>query len=200
MQKTRRGGSSAQSANVPHACATPAPPVKRAKRRLLEPTAADIRPRWRSTALIFLAGYLAPALEWELFLRGALLPELVVFNGEVYRLFTAMFLHGSLGSRILQHLCDIHRRPNGRADFRACSLSADLSAGRLDRLGGQFGFGRAGGRVGGRVGGRLRHLRGARRAPVSASRRLRQRARTAAAHGHPDRHQSADRLLARLAH
>lgn len=46
--------------------------------------------------LIFLAGYLLPQLELELFLRGALLPELVVFNGEVYRLFTAMFLHGSL--------------------------------------------------------------------------------------------------------
>ena len=47
-------------------------------------------------ALIFLAGYLMPQLEQELFLRGALLPQLVVFHGEVYRLFTAMFLHGSL--------------------------------------------------------------------------------------------------------
>ncbi len=46
--------------------------------------------------LIFLAGYLSPRLEWELLLRGALAPEPVVFNGEVYRLFTAMFLHGSL--------------------------------------------------------------------------------------------------------
>lgn len=47
--------------------------------------------------LIYLAGFLLPALDWELFLRGALIPQLVVMEGEVYRLFTAMFLHGSLG-------------------------------------------------------------------------------------------------------
>ncbi len=47
--------------------------------------------------LIYLAGFLAPELEWELFLRGASIPQLVVVEGEVYRLFTAMFLHGSLG-------------------------------------------------------------------------------------------------------
>ncbi len=45
----------------------------------------------------FLAGFLMPELEWELFLRGALIPQLVAGQGEVYRLFTAMFLHGSLG-------------------------------------------------------------------------------------------------------
>ena len=48
-------------------------------------------------ALIFLAGYLSPELEWELFLRGALIHQLVVTQEEVYRLLTAMFLHGSLG-------------------------------------------------------------------------------------------------------
>ncbi|MCY3833154.1 MAG: rhomboid family intramembrane serine protease [Chloroflexi bacterium] len=48
-------------------------------------------------AFIFLAGFLAPALELELFLRGALIPRLVVGEGEVYRLLTAMFLHGNLG-------------------------------------------------------------------------------------------------------
>ncbi len=48
-------------------------------------------------ATIFLAGYLTPELEWELFLRGAMIPQLVVAQREVYRLFTAMFLHGSLG-------------------------------------------------------------------------------------------------------
>ena len=47
--------------------------------------------------LLYAVGYLAPALEIELFLRGALIPQLVVGQGEVYRLFTAMFLHGSLG-------------------------------------------------------------------------------------------------------
>ena len=47
--------------------------------------------------LIYLAGYLSPQLDWELFLRGALIPQAVVLDGEVYRLFTAMFLHGSLG-------------------------------------------------------------------------------------------------------
>ena len=48
-------------------------------------------------ALIFLAGFLMPELEWELFLRGALIPKLVVAEGEVYRLLTAMFLHGGIG-------------------------------------------------------------------------------------------------------
>ncbi len=47
--------------------------------------------------LIFLAGFLSPELDLQLFLRGALIPQLVVAHGEVYRLFTAMFLHGSLG-------------------------------------------------------------------------------------------------------
>ena len=47
--------------------------------------------------LIFMVGYLAPELEWELFLRGALIPQLVIADSEFYRLFTAMFLHGSLG-------------------------------------------------------------------------------------------------------
>ena len=48
-------------------------------------------------ALVYLAGFVSQPLEWELFLRGALFPRLVVEYGEVYRLFTAMFLHGSLG-------------------------------------------------------------------------------------------------------
>lgn len=47
--------------------------------------------------LIFLAGFLSPALEWELFLQGALIPQLVVEQTQVYRLLTAMFLHASLG-------------------------------------------------------------------------------------------------------
>ena len=73
----------------------PPPAAKRAKPRLLD------RPLLTYAlaavnALIFLAGYLAPTLEWELFLRGALLPQAVVFGGEAHRLFTAMFLHGSL--------------------------------------------------------------------------------------------------------
>lgn len=50
-----------------------------------------------ANALIFLAGFLSQALELELLLRGALMPELVVAQGEFYRLLTAMFLHGSLG-------------------------------------------------------------------------------------------------------
>ena len=48
-------------------------------------------------ALVYLAGFVSQPLEWELFLRGALFPRLVVEYGEAYRLFTAMFLHGSLG-------------------------------------------------------------------------------------------------------
>lgn len=48
-------------------------------------------------SLIFLLGLAAPELEWELFLRGALIPRLISENGELYRLLTAMFLHGSMG-------------------------------------------------------------------------------------------------------
>lgn len=48
-------------------------------------------------ALIFLAGFLSPNLKVELLQAGALSPLLVVTQGEYYRLFTAMFLHASLG-------------------------------------------------------------------------------------------------------
>ena len=73
----------------------PQPAVKRPRIRLVD------RPLLTYAlaainGLIFLAGYLSPRLEWELLLRGALIPEPVIFDGEVYRLFTAMFLHGSL--------------------------------------------------------------------------------------------------------
>ncbi len=47
--------------------------------------------------LIYLVGFLEPQVERELFLGGALIPQLVVHHGEFYRLITAMFLHGSLG-------------------------------------------------------------------------------------------------------
>ena len=46
---------------------------------------------------IYLAGFLSPMLELELFLRGAMIPQLVVGHGELYRLVSAMFLHASLG-------------------------------------------------------------------------------------------------------
>ena len=47
--------------------------------------------------LVFLAGFLQPSLEWELLLRGALISQAIVVDGEFYRLLTAMFLHGSPG-------------------------------------------------------------------------------------------------------
>ena len=50
-----------------------------------------------ANALIFLLGFLSQELEYELLLGGALIPELVAGQGEVYRLLTALFLHGSLG-------------------------------------------------------------------------------------------------------
>ena len=48
-------------------------------------------------ALIFLAGYLSPQMDIQLFVGGALYPPAVVEGGEIYRLLTAMFLHGSVG-------------------------------------------------------------------------------------------------------
>ena len=72
------------------------------KRRKPPPGAPEDRPflTWALMAvnvLIFLAGFLSPELDWELFLRGALIPGFVVAEGEFYRMFTAMFLHGSPG-------------------------------------------------------------------------------------------------------
>ena len=73
-----------------------------AQRRKPPPRAREDQP-WLTyalmtlNALIFLAGFFSPELEWEFILRGALIPKRVVAEGEVYRLLTAMFLHGSLG-------------------------------------------------------------------------------------------------------
>ncbi len=67
------------------------PPRPRADRPLLTYALMALN------GLIFLAGFLLPELEWQLFLGGALIPQLVVEELQVYRLFTAMFLHGSLG-------------------------------------------------------------------------------------------------------
>lgn len=47
--------------------------------------------------LIFLAGFASEAVDRTLFIQGALFPPYVVELGQVYRLFTAMFLHGSVG-------------------------------------------------------------------------------------------------------
>ncbi len=47
-------------------------------------------------ALIFAAMMLSVEIEREFMLHGALFPPLVVYQGQVYRLFTAMFLHGGL--------------------------------------------------------------------------------------------------------
>ncbi len=46
---------------------------------------------------IFLAGFASPAIEGELFVSGSLFPPFVALEGQVYRLLTAMFLHGSVG-------------------------------------------------------------------------------------------------------
>ncbi len=48
-------------------------------------------------AAIYAAGYFLPELGSTLLLQGALIPSAVVDHGQVYRLFTAMFLHASLG-------------------------------------------------------------------------------------------------------
>ena len=75
--------------------AAPQPAVERQQPRLVDRPLLTIA-LMAINGLIFLAGYVSPQLEWELFLRGALIPAPVVFDGEFYRLFTAMFLHGSL--------------------------------------------------------------------------------------------------------
>ncbi len=47
--------------------------------------------------LIYLAGWLLPELGTQLLVQGALIPTAVIEGGQVYRLFTAMFLHASPG-------------------------------------------------------------------------------------------------------
>ncbi len=44
---------------------------------------------------IFLAGYASQTMRQDLFVAGSLFPPYVVEQGELYRLFTVMFLHGS---------------------------------------------------------------------------------------------------------
>jgi len=44
--------------------------------------------------LIFLAGFLSPDIDQQLFIEGSLFPPYVVEGNQLYRLFTAMFLHG----------------------------------------------------------------------------------------------------------
>ena len=46
---------------------------------------------------VFLAGFASPAIEGQLFVNGSLFPPFVALEGQVYRLLTAMFLHGSIG-------------------------------------------------------------------------------------------------------
>ena len=46
--------------------------------------------------LIFAAMMLSAEIERQFMIHGALFPPLVVYQGQVYRLFTAMFLHGGL--------------------------------------------------------------------------------------------------------
>ena len=48
-------------------------------------------------AVIFLAGFLSREIEGQLFVGGSLFPPFVVLEGQVYRLLSAMFLHGSIG-------------------------------------------------------------------------------------------------------
>lgn len=47
-------------------------------------------------AAIFAAMLASPAVQRELYVHGSLFAPLVISEGQVYRLFTAMFLHGSL--------------------------------------------------------------------------------------------------------
>ncbi len=46
--------------------------------------------------LIFIAGLVSSDVDQQLFVLGALFPPFVIEGGEVYRLFTAMFLHGDI--------------------------------------------------------------------------------------------------------
>ncbi len=46
---------------------------------------------------VYLAGWLLPELGTQLLVAGALIPAAVIEGGQVYRLFTAMFLHASPG-------------------------------------------------------------------------------------------------------
>jgi rhomboid protease GluP len=46
--------------------------------------------------LIFVAGFVSPTIDQQVFIFGALFPPYVIENSEIYRLFTVMFLHGDV--------------------------------------------------------------------------------------------------------
>jgi rhomboid protease GluP len=46
--------------------------------------------------LVFLAGYISQDIRLQLYVEGALFPPSVVEGNQIYRLFTAMFLHGDI--------------------------------------------------------------------------------------------------------
>lgn len=48
-------------------------------------------------AALFLAGFISPEIDGRLFVDGSLFPPFIVLEGQVYRLLSAMFLHGSIG-------------------------------------------------------------------------------------------------------
>ncbi|MCY4465838.1 MAG: rhomboid family intramembrane serine protease [Chloroflexi bacterium] len=68
-----------------------APPQLRAERPLLTYLLVAL------LVAIYLAGWLLPELGRQLLLQGALIPTAIIEGGQVYRLFTAMFLHASPG-------------------------------------------------------------------------------------------------------
>jgi len=80
------------SGNIP----TGTPPQRKRVQRLPQDRPYLSYALMAINALIFLAGFLSPDVEETLFVAGSLFPPFVVEGSEVYRLFTAMFLHADV--------------------------------------------------------------------------------------------------------
>ena len=148
----------------------------------------------------FLAGFLMPELEWELFLRGALIPQLVAGQGEVYRLFTAMFLHGSLGHVFFNvyALYIVGRSVEpifGRIRFLLIYLLGGLTGSALS-----LALGGLDGASVGASGAVFAIFRRPSCAFISTQRRIRECSGSIASHGISHRDKSGDWIRARLAH
>ena len=133
-------------------------------------------------------------------LAGALIPERVAAQGEVYRLLTAMFLHGSLGHIFFNAYAIYFVGRTVEPIFGRVRYLLIFLLGGFNRVGRQPGFGRAPKLVSRLIGGGLRHLCGRGSASLSASRPLPQCSGAAAAYVDSHRHQPDDRFCAWLAH
>lgn len=93
---------------------------------------------------IFVVRYFSPEIQRELMIEGALIPVLVYFDGDLYRLFTAMFLHANAAHIALNMLTLYSLGPQvemlyGRTRFLAIYFLGGLLGSVLSAAIGDYG-------------------------------------------------------------